>query len=112
MNWLELKEEKEVEQLKESSKNHPIVIFKHSTRCSTSAAALDRLERNWKETEMPNVQSYYLDLLSYRPVSKKIQDIFYVEHQSPQILVIKNGRCIYNASHIDINYNEIKEWVK
>ncbi len=59
---------------------------------------------------MSNVKPYFLDLISYRSVSNKIQDAFYVEHQSPQVLVIKNGRCVYNASHIDINYKELKEW--
>ncbi len=110
MNWLELKEEEEIDKIKELSKTQPVVIFKHSTRCSTSAAALGRLERNWKETEMANVQPYYLDLISYRAISNKIQEAFYVQHESPQVLVIKNGRCVYNASHIEINYPEIKEW--
>jgi bacillithiol system protein YtxJ len=111
MNWLELKEVEEIEKIKELSNTQPVLIFKHSTRCSISAASLDRLERNWKDSEMANVKPYYLDLISYRPVSTKIQDTFYVEHQSPQILIIKNGHCIYDASHIDINYKDLKEWV-
>lgn len=112
MNWSELKEESSIEQLRELSKTHPVLIFKHSTRCSISSAALDRLERHWKESEMTDVKPYYLDLLAYRALSNKLQEVFYVEHQSPQVLVIKNGRCIYDASHVDISYNEIKNWVK
>jgi bacillithiol system protein YtxJ len=111
MNWQELTEIEEIEKIKELSNTQPVLIFKHSTRCSISSASLDRLERNWKETEMNNIKPYYLDLISYRPVSNKIQDTFHVEHQSPQVLIIKNGRCVYDASHIDINYKEIKEWV-
>jgi bacillithiol system protein YtxJ len=109
MKWLELTEEKEIEAIKEQSAVHPVLIFKHSTRCSTSAAALDRLERNWKDSEMKSMTPYYLDLISYRTISKKVQDTFYVEHESPQVLVIKNGKCIYKASHFEINYKEIKE---
>src|SRR5262245_29330747 len=109
MNWLELKEETEIETIKELSKTQTVLIFKHSIRCSTSAAALDRLERNWKEAEMGNTKPYYLDLINYRTISNKIQDTFYVQHESPQVLVIKNGRCVYNASHIEINYKDIKE---
>lgn len=111
MNWQELKEVEEIEKIKELSNTQPVLIFKHSTRCSISSASLDRLERNWKDAEMNNIKPYYLDLISYRPVSNKIQDTFHVEHQSPQVLIIKNGRCVYDASHIDINYKEIKEWV-
>jgi bacillithiol system protein YtxJ len=111
MNWLELKEEAEIEAIKELSKIKPVMIFKHSTRCSTSAAALDRLERNWKEAEMKDTTPYYLDLINYRSISNKIQDTFYVQHESPQVLIIKNGRCVYNASHIEINYRDIKEHV-
>ncbi len=111
MDWQELKEIEEIEKIKELSNTQPVLIFKHSTRCSISSASLDRLERNWKDAEMNNIKPYYLDLISYRPVSNKIQDTFHVEHQSPQVLIIKNGRCVYDASHIDINYKEIKEWV-
>ncbi|HSZ26443.1 MAG TPA: bacillithiol system redox-active protein YtxJ [Cytophagaceae bacterium] len=111
MNWQEITEEAEVDQLKEASKNHPVLIFKHSTRCSISATSLDRLERNWKEAEMVNIKPFYLDLIKYRGVSNKIQNIFHIEHQSPQILVIKDGQCVYNASHIEINYKDIREWV-
>ncbi|HVD97972.1 MAG TPA: bacillithiol system redox-active protein YtxJ [Cytophagaceae bacterium] len=111
MNWQELKTETELEDIKTLSKTHPVMIFKHSTRCSISAAALDRLERNWKEAEMKNVQPYYLDLISHRPISNKIQNDFHVQHESPQVLIIRDGKCIYSASHIDINYKEIKEWV-
>ncbi len=110
MNWQELTAEAELDKIKELSQVHPVVIFKHSTRCSISSAALDRLERNWKETEMGNVTPYYLDLIAYHPVSNKIQEMFYVEHESPQVLIIRNGRCIYHASHIDINYKDIREW--
>ena len=111
MDWQELKEIEEIEKIKELSNTQPVLIFKHSTRCSISSASLDRLERNWKEAEMAGVKSYYLDLISYRPVSNKIQDTFHIEHQSPQVLIIKNGRCVYDASHIDINYKDLKEWV-
>jgi bacillithiol system protein YtxJ len=107
MNWIELKDEETLEQIKAISNEHPVLLFKHSTRCSISAAALDRLERNWKDAEMTKVAPYYLDLLSYRPISTKIQTIFNVEHESPQVLIIKNGRCVYHASHIDINYKEL-----
>ena len=70
MNWITLKSPDQLEALRAESKNQPVIIFKHSTRCSVSQTALSRLERNWKDEEMTSVKSYYLDLLSYREISE------------------------------------------
>jgi bacillithiol system protein YtxJ len=104
MNWIELTDETQLEALKEQSKVQPIVIFKHSTRCSISNMAKNRLER---ETGSENLPFYYLDLLKFRPISKKIADDFKVHHESPQILLIKGGECIYEESHNGINMADI-----
>lgn len=77
------------------SENRYVFIFKHSTRCSISRMALDRLERNLKV----NAPAYYLDLLSYRELSNLISERFSVQHESPQVLIIKNGACTLHASH-------------
>jgi bacillithiol system protein YtxJ len=106
MNWIELTNEQQLEQIKELSKDKAVVIFKHSTRCSISTMAKGRLDR---ETPLADHQFYYLDLLSYRPISNKIAEDFHVFHQSPQILVIKNGECIYEESHNGISMDDINE---
>ena len=91
---------------KEQSTNGlPVLIFKHSTRCSISSMALNRLETKWIDNE--NIQTYYLDLLNHRDISNEIANLFSVEQASPQILLIKNGVCIYNASHTDISAADI-----
>ncbi|MES2514835.1 MAG: bacillithiol system redox-active protein YtxJ [Bacteroidota bacterium] len=82
-----------------------VLIFKHSTRCSISSMALNRLETRWKDDE--SVPAYYLDLLQYREISNEIANLFSVEHASPQVLLIKNGTCVYNASHTDISAADI-----
>jgi bacillithiol system protein YtxJ len=109
MNWIELNDESQLEQIVEQSKVQPIVIFKHSTRCSISSMAKNRLER---ETPAENLPFYYLDLLRHRPISQKIAEDFQVHHESPQILIIKNGECIYDESHNGINMQEINEQAK
>jgi bacillithiol system protein YtxJ len=106
MNWIALTEETQLEQIKEQSKQQPIIIFKHSTRCNISSLAKNRLER---ETPATNVNFYYLDLLRYRGISNKIADDFHVHHQSPQVLLIKNGECTYEESHNGINMQDIAE---
>ena len=108
MNWIELKTLTQLEQLREESKEKTALIFKHSTSCSISRTALSRLERNWNEQELPQIMPYYLDLLSFRPVSNSIAESFEVEHQSPQVLIIRNGKSVYNRSHFDIDYRSIK----
>lgn len=106
MNWTHLRSNEELEQLIYLSTQQPQVIFKHSTRCSISSVAKSRLE---KAGAPDNVNFHYLDLLSYRPLSNAVAEKFAVEHESPQILIIKDGKCVYTESHMGIDMDEIKE---
>lgn len=112
MKWVELKTEAQLDEIREESKQSPVLIFKHSSRCSISRAALDRLERNWKEEEVSPVKPYFLDLISFRSTSDSVASQFDVEHESPQVLIIENGRSVYNQSHFDINYAHILKAIK
>jgi bacillithiol system protein YtxJ len=107
MNWNKLSDMTQLEEIIKASTDKPILIFKHSTRCSISSTTLDRLERSWKSEEVQGLEPYYLDLIQFRNISGAIESTFDVEHQSPQVLVIKNGRCVYDASHYDIRYQEV-----
>lgn len=107
MEWNALNTLEQLDAIVEASSLRPVLLFKHSTRCSISATALDRLERAWNEDEVKGMQAYYLDLIAYRSISGAIADKFKIEHQSPQVLLIKNGVCVYNASHYDIRYTEL-----
>ncbi len=111
VNWKKLDNIDLLNSIAEESKDKTIVIFKHSTSCSISAMALNRLERSWKDEEMENTDPYYLDLLSYRNISNEIAQKFGVDHQSPQVLIIKNGVCTYDNSHMGISYQSIKNEV-
>lgn len=108
MNWIHLTDTATIDQIIKDSFDQPQVIFKHSTRCSISSMALNRLER---EEAPANVNFYYLDLLNYRNISNEIADKFSVYHESPQILIIRNGECVYDESHQGINMSEIAEQV-
>ncbi len=108
MNWIELSEEKQLERINEQSAGQPVVIFKHSTRCSISNMAKNRLER---DNTPANALFYYLDLLRYRNISNKIAADYAVHHESPQILLIKNGECVYEETHNGINMHDIAEQV-
>jgi bacillithiol system protein YtxJ len=108
MNWHPLNRIEQIEEIKKESHIHPVLILKHSTTCSISATALGRLERKWQQAEVGDLKPYYLDLLSYRPISAQIAETFGVEHESPQILLIHHGESVYEASHFDIAFDEIK----
>ena len=104
MNWIALKTEAQLDDIKERSTRRPQLIFKHSTRCATSALVKGRLERS---NEPEAIDFYYLDLLNHRPVSNKIVDTFSVGHESPQVLLIRDGECVYDESHFGITMDEI-----
>jgi bacillithiol system protein YtxJ len=107
MNWNKLNDISDLDAINNLSKEKKILLFKHSTRCSISSAALNRLERNWKEEDSQKLIPYYLDLLNFRDVSNAIAQIYGVEHQSPQVLVIKDGKCIYTETHYGISYEDL-----
>ncbi|HMC85085.1 MAG TPA: bacillithiol system redox-active protein YtxJ [Chitinophagaceae bacterium] len=106
MNWNTLTSEIQLQQLTEHSFKKPQVIFKHSTRCGISSMVKTRLERTFQPA---NIDFYLLDLLAHRPLSFKVAEVFKTEHESPQILLIKNGICVYDESHSGINMTEIVE---
>lgn len=104
MNWIPLTTEDQLILIKEKSFSIPQVIFKHSTRCSTSSMVLNRLER----ADAPaTIDFYYLDLLAHRNISNKIAEDFQVYHESPQVLLIRNGECVYDESHMAITMDEL-----
>lgn len=110
MNWLPLTSLLQIDQILERSYRVPCLILKHSTRCSVSFMAKYRLESDWDFLEN-ELEPYYLDLIAHRNVSNELAERFSVHHESPQILLIKNGECILDASHLDISIEEIREMI-
>ncbi|MEO6906019.1 MAG: bacillithiol system redox-active protein YtxJ [Ginsengibacter sp.] len=105
MNWIPLNQETQLDEIIANSNTTPQVIFKHSTRCSISSMAKNRLDRK----EAPDgIKFYLLDLIKFRGLSNRIAENFHVSHQSPQVLVINNGKCVYDESHSGIDFGEIE----
>lgn len=107
MNWTLLTEISQIDLIDELSFQKNVLIFKHSTRCGISVSALNRIERHWKEEYNSELQCYYLDLLSYRAISDEVATHYSIEHQSPQTLIIKNGKCIHSLTHSSIHLQEL-----
>lgn len=104
MQWIHLTDEEQLRQIITRSGVKPQVIFKHSTRCSISSVAYQRLQ---KAQQPDGLDFYYLDLLAHRPLSNKVAEVFEVHHESPQVLVIKNGKCVFDESHLGISMMDI-----
>ena len=106
INWIELTDLGQLNEIMELSHQQPVVIFKHSTRCSISRMALKQFENEFDLEG--SVTPYFLDLLNHRDISNEIAVRFEVYHQSPQLLLIKEGKSVYDASHSDIDALELK----
>lgn len=100
INWHSLTSLEQLDTISEESNVNVIGIFKHSTRCIISKTVLKQFEEAFSK-DLP-IKMYYLDLLNYREISNEIAERFQVIHQSPQLVLIKNGETISHASHYDI----------
>jgi bacillithiol system protein YtxJ len=108
MKWHTINSVNDIEAIIDRSHVVPCLILKHSTRCSISSMAKSRVEMSWDFSD-DQVEAYYLDLIAYRDVSNYISNEFDVPHQSPQALLIENGKCTYDASHLNIRVSDLKQ---
>jgi len=103
MNWISLETAEQLSGIKHQQGYS--IIFKHSTRCSISLMAKRRLEMD-RDNIPDNLPLYFLDLIKYRDVSNQVAQDFQVHHQSPQLLLIKDGECVLDQSHSGISLEE------
>jgi len=98
--WNVISDVSQIKECIEESMQNTVVIFKHSTRCGTSRAVLKAFE---KQTEpLERIKFYYLDLIKHRDVSNRLATEFNILHQSPQLIVLKDGKAIAHGSHYDL----------
>ena len=110
LNWTPLTSIEQLETIKKESETASVLIFKHSTRCGISSMVIKQFEKLFNE-ENGHLIVYYLDLLNYRTISDEVGYTFQVMHQSPQLIVIKNGVSVHNASHSDIIQTNLLRFV-
>lgn len=109
MDFINLNQISQLDEINEQSKNKAQVLFKHSTRCSVSSFAKRILTSEFNDDLSKKFDVYYLDLIAHREVSNAIASQYQVEHESPQLLVIVNGSCVFNASHSDVSLEKAAE---
>lgn len=104
MEWISLKTEDQLNNILEKSYETSQLIYKHSSACGISSMVKYRLEKN---APPPGIQFYFLDILKFRSLSNQVAAELMVHHESPQVLLIKNARCIYDESHLGITMKAI-----
>lgn len=105
MNWKKLESVADLEAAIEASNNQAVALFKHSTRCPVSSMAKRLVESDWDLS----IDAYFLDLIKHRDVSNAIAERLGVHHQSPQMIMVKDGKAIYDASHESIKVAAMAE---
>lgn len=106
--WQALTSEEQLDDLVAKSHERPVLLFKHSTRCSISTVALSRVERGWAFAE-GELDPWFVDLIQYRGVSNAIAERFGIPHQSPQAILLKDGKPVYDASHSAIDVPSLQQ---
>ena len=109
LNWINIETVEELKDAISDTEDTSGLFFKHSTRCNISAMALNGFESQWEEDEKCNL--YFIDLIAHRDVSNTLSELTGVEHQSPQVILVKNNEAIYTASHNGITAREIKKLI-
>lgn len=107
LNWIPLTSIEQLNELDSSEK--PIGIFKHSTRCIVSSMAKKQLEQSFEFDS--KIDMYYLDLIAYRSISNEIANRFHIRHESPQLIVLKNGNVVAHDSHSAISNIELEQFI-
>lgn len=109
MKYFTLDKMEQFDEIDEISKTKPVVLFKHSTRCSISKMVLKQFDAEFNYPE-EKIDWYLLDLLNHRDLSNEIASRYNVVHQSPQIVVIRNGKAVFNESHDSISAEDLKQF--
>jgi bacillithiol system protein YtxJ len=109
IGWRQLADLGQLNELVAESADKPVIIFKHSTRCGVSRMVLKQFENEFDLHE--KITPYFLDLLEYRNVSNEIASRFGVFHQSPQLIVIKDGNAVFNDSHGSIDASKLEQFI-
>src|SRR5258705_12948715 len=104
MHWIHLTDEDQLQKIIVRSQEKPQVIFKYSSECHLSEIIFQRLQKNCCPE---HIDFHFLDLTIYKNISEKVSETFHIPHQSPQILLIKEGECIFEDSHAEISLEEI-----
>lgn len=108
--WVPLTSIEQLKEIKLASKGRPQLVFKHSTSCGISRMVLNMFKSGY-DLEDGQMDMYFLDLLAHREVSNAVASELGITHQSPQLLIIKNGEVVVHDSHGSISNINLEQYV-
>jgi len=109
LHWILLNSIKQLDEIRFKSRTKTQLIFKHSTRCGISRMVMNQFTKDYGFSKN-DFDLYYLDILNFRDISNEIAKAFEVWHESPQLLIIKNGVVVAYESHGAINDIELNQF--
>lgn len=105
MGFLKISDRDDLDTLLDDSKLRPVVVFKHSTACPISAAAYREMEKFDGDVSLVIVQTA-------SDVSRHLASITGIRHESPQVLVLRDGKAVWNASHFQIKAGAVAQAIE
>jgi bacillithiol system protein YtxJ len=109
MEWMDLPDEGALELIDERSRQQPVLLFKNSPQCLVSSTMLRRFEHDWTKHDLVPAAPFLLDVLAQRTLSQQLARHYGVPHASPQLLVIRHGKCVHSASHFEIRLEHVPD---
>ena len=109
MNWLSIDTDNTLQEINTESADERVLILKYSPACSISFITKMLLEREWND-DMMNMKTYLVNVLARRELSNKIEADYKIKHETPQALIIENGKCIAHFNHGKVIFAEIKKF--
>jgi bacillithiol system protein YtxJ len=97
-----------LEEIVNKSFEKPVLVFKHSTACPISGIVYNRIEES-SEDLAEKFDCYLLFVIENRNASNAIAETVSIKHESPQVLLLKNGACVFNESHLMIKPTSLLE---
>ncbi len=110
VNWIPLEEDGQLEEIIQRSETVPQVVCKNSTTCGISGMVRRTFETQHASAE-GKADLYLLHIQHHRQLSSEVSGLFGIRHESPQLLIIKNGQVVHHASHGQISYTDLSDWV-
>jgi len=107
--WILLESMNQLDAIAENSEDKTQVLYKHSSTCGISRMVLNMFSEGY-DTDL-DIDLYFLTIQNHRDISNTIEEKFGVKHESPQLLVIKNGEVVFHTSHVAIADINLKDYL-
>ena len=104
-NFFRIDDRATLDNLINDSKQKPVIVFKHSNACSISSRA-------YREMEKVDSQVNILEVQSAREISRELANLTGIRHETPQVIVLRDGKAVWNASHFGVTAEDVKKAVE